>query len=218
MPELYSAAPAYLHGDATEREHYQEAVSARLLERRASIASALVELDAVSAPLARSAELLITALRSGAKVLVAGNGGSAAEAQHFAAELVGRFQRVRAPYAALALTTDSSILTAVANDFGYQHVFERQVLGLGHAGDILLIFSTSGESENVVRAAIAAHGRDMVVIAVTGEKASSVESWANVTVRVPGTEASAVQEIHMVVTHILCGIVESELAGSGDAQ
>src|SRR6266699_6414195 len=155
---------------------------------------------------------LIETLRSGHKVLVAGNGGSAAEAQHFAAELVGRFKRERSPYAVLALTTDTSILTAVANDYGYQDVFARQVLALGQPGDLLIAFSTSGESENLVRAAVAAQRCLMTVIAVTGDRPNRLERMADPAIRVPGVDTAIIQELHMVVTHILCDLVESELA------
>src|SRR5205807_8225589 len=161
---------------------------------------------------------LIETLRSGHKVLVAGNGGSAAEAQHFAAELVGRFKCERAPYAVLSLTTDTSILTAVANDYGYQDVFARQVLAFGQPGDMLVAFSTSGESENLIRAATAAQRCMMVVIAVTGDRSSRLERLADVTVRVPVVDTAVAQELHMIVTHILCDIAESELAtGKGNA-
>src|SRR6266487_5954937 len=156
---------------------------------------------------------LIETLRSGHKVLVAGNGGSAAEAQHFAAELVGRFKRERSPYAVLSLTTDTSILTAVANDYGYHDVFARQILAYGQPGDLLLAFSTSGESENLVCAATAAQRCRMAMIAITGDRQSRLESLANVTVRVPTVDTAITQELHMMVTHILCDIVESELMG-----
>jgi D-sedoheptulose 7-phosphate isomerase len=145
-------------------------------------------------------------------VLVAGNGGSAAEAQHFAAELVGRFKRERAPYAVLSLTTDTALLTAVANDYGYTDVFARQVRALGQPGDLLVAFSTSGESENLVRAATAARRHGMAVAAVTGGRPSRLERLADVTVRVPVVDTAVAQELHMAVTHILCDIVESELA------
>ncbi len=146
------------------------------------------------------------------KVLVAGNGGSAAEAQHFAAELVGRFKRERAPYAVLSLTTDTSILTAVANDYGYADVFARQVLAFGQSGDLLIAFSTSGESENLLRAAVAGHQSRMTVIAITGDRPNRLDRLADVTVRVPVVDTAVAQELHMIVTHILCDIAESELA------
>ena len=154
---------------------------------------------------------LIETLRSGHKVLIAGNGGSAAEAQHFAAELVGRFKRERSPYAVLSLTTDTSILTAIANDYGYQDIFARQILALGQPRDMLIVFSTSGESENLLYAATAARRCMMTIIAITGDQPNSLESLADVTVHVPSVDTAITQELHMVVTHILCDIVESEL-------
>lgn len=154
---------------------------------------------------------LVQTLRSGHKVLIAGNGGSAAEAQHFAAELVGRFKRERSPYAVLSLTTDTSILTAIANDYGYQNIFARQILALGQPEDMLIVFSTSGESENLLYAATAARRCMMTIIAITGDQPNSLESLADVTVHVPSVDTAITQELHMVVTHILCDIVESEL-------
>ena len=157
---------------------------------------------------------LIETLRSGHKVLVAGNGGSAAEAQHFAAELVGRFKRERSPYAVLSLTTDTSILTAIANDYGYQDIFARQVLALGQPGDMLIVFSTSGESENLLHAAAAARRCHMTIIAITGDKPNSLECLVDVAMHVPTVDTAITQELHMMVTHILCDIVESELMSS----
>ena len=191
---------------------YAGSVAAALASRRVVLHDAYARLAMRAAPLAAAAERLVRALRDGHKVLVAGNGGSAAEAQHFAAELVGRFKRERAPYAALALTTDSSILTAIANDYGYADVFARQVLGLGQPGDVLIAYSTSGESENLVRAAEAARSRQMAVIAVTGERHNRLERLADVAVRIPLTDTPVVQELQMAVTHILCDIAEAELA------
>ena len=157
---------------------------------------------------------LIETLRSGHKVLVAGNGGSAAEAQHFAAELVGRFKRERSPYAVLSLTTDTSILTAISNDYGYQDIFARQVLALGQSGDTLIIFSTSGESENLLRAATAARRRLMTIVAITGDQPNRLECMADMTMHVPSVDTALTQELHMMITHIICDIVESELMSS----
>lgn len=175
-------------------------------------------LDAALAQCIRRAALfsevaarLIETLCTGHKVLVAGNGGSAAEAQHFAAELVGRFKRERSPYAVLSLTTDTSILTAIANDYGYQNVFARQVLALGQPGDTLIVFSTSGESENLLCAAAAARRCLMTIIAITGDRPNRLERLADMTVRMPSVDTAITQELHMVATHILCDIVESEL-------
>ena len=147
-------------------------------------------------------------------MLVAGNGGSAAEAQHFAAELMGRFKHERMPYAVLSLTTDTATITAISNDYGYQDVFARQVRALGHPGDLLIAFSTSGESENLVRAAMVGQQCLMTVVAVTGDRPSRLEHRADITVRVPVVDTAATQELHMVVTHILCDVVEARLCAS----
>lgn len=207
-PDVVLTAPVSEVYDA-----YHAAIVGALSRRRATLSRAINTLALHAGPLAEAATLLVGALRKGRKALVAGNGGSAAEAQHFAAELVGRFKRERAPYAALAMTTDTAILTAVANDYGYAEVFARQVRGLGQPGDVLLAFSTSGESENLVQAALAAQKCDISVIAVTGERTSRLQALANVCVQAPLTDTATVQEMHMLVTHILCDLVERELAG-----
>lgn len=192
--------------------NYHDMITGVLACRRVLLDHALVQFAGRAQALAEVARLLVETLRSGHKVLVAGNGGSAAEAQHFAAELVGRFKRERVPYAVLSLTTDTSILTAVANDYGYAEVFARQVRGFGQPGDLLLLFSTSGESENLVHAAVAAQGCLMRVAALTGDRSNRLEQLADVTVRVPALDTAIAQELHMMVTHILCDIAESELA------
>ncbi len=183
-----------------------------LTDRRVVLEAALRRLADETAPLTDAAVLLVETLRSGHKVLVVGNGGSAAEAQHFAAELVGRFKRDRMPYAVISLATDTAILTAVANDYGYQEIFARQLRALGQPGDLLVAFSTSGESENVLRAAEAGRQCLIKVVAVTGERSSRLEALSDVTVRVPCTDTAAAQELHMVVTHILCDIAETYLS------
>ena len=194
--------------------NFNQSVLDALIWRRKFLDTALTTLMLRTAALAEVAALLVEAIHSGHKALVAGNGGSAAEAQHFAAELVGRFKRERLPYAVLSLTTDTSILTAIANDYGYQDVFARQVCAFGQPGDVFIAFSTSGESENLLRAAQAGHERSMSVVAITGDCPSSLESLADITVRVPVVDTALVQEMHMMVTHVLCDIVEAELATS----
>lgn len=202
----------------TQGSNYQDAIIDALNSRRMLFDIAFAQLATRTEILTEVAARLLETLRSGHKVLVAGNGGSAAEAQHFAAELVGRFKRNRAPYAVLSLTTDTSILTAVANDYGYHDVFSRQVLGLGQPGDLLIAFSTSGESENLVRAAEAAQQRQMTVVALTGDQPSRLERLTHLAVRVPAIDTAIAQELHMVVTHILCDIAETELAADeGDS-
>ncbi|MBV9707588.1 MAG: SIS domain-containing protein [Chloroflexi bacterium] len=191
---------------------YHATIVNALACRRSTLDVALSQLSTQAMVLTEVAILLVEALRTGHKVLAVGNGGAAAQAQHFAAELVGRFKRERAPYAVLSLTTDTSILTAIANDYSYQDVFERQVLALGRSGDLLLAFSTSGESENIIRAAKAAQRSLMAVIVLTSDRPNRLECLANVTVRVPVVDTALTQELHMVVIHILCDLVESELA------
>jgi D-sedoheptulose 7-phosphate isomerase len=194
----------------------RDAIAAALAGRRATLDASLAQLAARCGTLAGVAALLVETLRAGRKVLVAGNGGSAAEAQHFAAELVGRFRRERAPYAVLSLTTDTSILTAIANDYAYEDVFGRQVFALGRPGDLLLAFSTSGESENLLRAAMAARQQQLVVVALTGARPSRLGRLADLTVRVPVADPAEAQELHKIITHILCDLVESELAAGED--
>ncbi len=192
---------------------YQRAISEALVSRRQSLETAVDVLLSRLDTLTEAATSLVETLQSGHKALVAGNGGSAAEAQHFAAELVGRFKRERAPYAAIALTADSAIVTAIANDYGFQDVFARQVYALGQAGDLLIAFSTSGESENLVRAVRAGHQLSMRVSAVTGDKPNRLARLADVAVCIPGMDTATMQELHMMVTHILCDIAEKQLSG-----
>jgi len=210
LPETLSENTTH----ATHPNHltYRDIVVRTLLERRALLDVALARFAEQGEVLAELASRIVETLRSGHKVLVAGNGGSAAEAQHFAAELVGRFKRERDAYAVLALTTDTAILTAVANDYGYADVFARQVCAFGQANDLFLAFSTSGESENLVRAAQVGRERLMTVAAITGEHTSRLERLSNITVRVPQGDTPIVQELHMMSTHILCDIVETELS------
>jgi D-sedoheptulose 7-phosphate isomerase len=152
---------------------------------------------------------ILTALQSGGKLLLCGNGGSAADCQHIAAELTGRFTgRTRAAMAAIALTTDSSALTAIGNDFGFEEVFARQVEALGRAGDVLLAISTSGKSPNVLRAAERARGRGLVVVALTGPSAGPLGELAELTITAPGADTARIQELHMTVGHVLCELVE----------
>lgn len=197
---------------------YTVTVLDALANRRRALDTGLAEMAVRAGALAEVAARLVEALRAGHKVLVAGNGGSAAEAQHFAAELVGRFKRERAPYPVMSLTTDTSILTAVANDYGYADVFARQVSAFGQPGDLFVAFSTSGESENLVRACAAARQRGLCAVAVTGDRHGRLERAADLTLRMPLLETELIQELHMAVTHILCDIAERELMqGAGSA-
>jgi D-sedoheptulose 7-phosphate isomerase len=152
--------------------------------------------------------LVAQALGSGKKLLACGNGGSAAEAQHLVAELVGRFHAERRPLPAIALTTDSSILTAVTNDYGYREVFARQVQALASPGDALLLISTSGNSESVLAAAERGREIGTVNIALTGRSGGKVVSLADLTIRVPSDDTPRIQEVHLVIDHCVCEIVE----------
>ncbi|ARP84967.1 phosphoheptose isomerase [Bordetella genomosp. 9] len=172
--------------------------------------------DVLAEPLAVAVELLFGALANNAKILACGNGGSAADAQHFVAELVGRFERERLPLAAVALNTDTAILTAVGNDYGYDEVFERQVNALGQPGDALLAISTSGNSPNVVRAVQAAQARDMHVIALTGKGGGVIGELMtphDVHLCVPSDRTMRVQEAHIVLLHALCDGIDALLLG-----
>jgi D-sedoheptulose 7-phosphate isomerase len=163
----------------------------------------------------RAARIVADALAGGGQVLFCGNGGSAADAQHLAAELVGRLAKERPAYRAVALTTDSSVLTAVGNDYGYAEVFARQVQGLGRHGDVLVAISTSGRSENVLRAAAAAKQAGLAVIALLGPVHSPLDATADVALHVDGELAGLVQQGHITVGHAICMWVEARLAGTG---
>jgi len=161
-------------------------------------------LDAV----ARCAGLITAAHRTGGKVLVFGNGGSAADAQHFAAELVGRFERDRAGMAEVAPTTDSCVLTSVANDYGFARIFARQVEALGRAGDVAVAISTSGTSANVIEGLREAQARGLRTVAVTGRDGGALGALAEIHINVPHETTCRVQEVHMTLLHAICEIVE----------
>ena len=152
--------------------------------------------------------LVAEAVGRGKKLLACGNGGSAAEAQHLVAELVGRFHKERRPLPAIALTTDTSILTAVGNDYGYREVFARQVQALAAPGDALLLISTSGNSENILAAAERGRGLDTVNIALTGRSGGKLAALADVAIRVPSDDTQRIQEVHVLIDHCVCQIVE----------
>jgi D-sedoheptulose 7-phosphate isomerase len=156
-------------------------------------------------------ETCVAALRAGKKILFAGNGGSAADAQHWAGELVSRFYYDRPGLPAIALTTDSSILTAIGNDYGYDYVFARQVEALGQAGDVLVAISTSGRSKNIVRAVDAALERKMTVIGFTGAGGGELADRSSLCFRIPSAETPRIQEGHEFIGHLLCGLIEQEM-------
>jgi D-sedoheptulose 7-phosphate isomerase len=193
-------------------------VARRFAPRRDSIIGSCDEiaanfqaLKALAPEIERAAATLVEAVAAGGKVMFCGNGGSAADSQHLAAELTGRYLRDRPPVAAVALSTDTSALTAIGNDYGYQHVFERQVRALGRAGDVLVGISTSGNSPNVLLAAEAAKALGIVVVAMTGAGGGKLAAMADVALKVPSGVTNRIQEMHIAIGHLLCGFVEDSL-------
>jgi D-sedoheptulose 7-phosphate isomerase len=164
---------------------------------------------------AQAAEVVTRALRAGKKVLIAGNGGSAADAQHLATELMVRFYLDRAPLPALALATDASAATAIGNDLGFEQLFARQVLALGQPGDVFLGLSTSGRSPNILAAFRAARERRMIRVGFTGSNGDAMKELCDVLVRVPSETTPLIQQVHIAAGHIACEIVEAALAAKG---
>jgi D-sedoheptulose 7-phosphate isomerase len=205
--------------DGVESPAMMEALSARIGAQFAE--SAQLKLDsaaALAAPIARASVLLADTLKSGGKVLACGNGGSAADAQHFAAELINRFEIERAPLAAVALTTDSSTLTSIANDYAYEQVFSKQVLGIGRRGDALLAISTSGNSRNVIEAMHAAQELGLRVVALTGNgggRMAGLMAAHDAHICVPHKRTARIQEVHLLALHCLCDGIDFQLSRSG---
>jgi D-sedoheptulose 7-phosphate isomerase len=187
---------------------------ARFFSRSQQVLEAASADRALVATAAEIAALITRTLRHGGRLLIAGNGGSAADAQHIAAEFVGRFKMERSPLPAIALTTDTSVLTAVGNDYGFEQVFARQVVGLGRRGDCFLALSTSGRSPNVLNALTAARAHGIATIGLTGENGEAMRPTCDLLLSAPAVESDLVQQIHMVVAHAVCGIVERELFGA----
>ena len=184
-----------------------------------SIIKRCMESSASSAKLAELAPLIAAAgnkataaIAAGRKVMFCGNGGSAADSQHLATELAGKFRRQRQAWPALALTVNASTLTAVGNDFGYREVFARQIAGLGNKGDILIAISTSGNSDNVLQAARLARRMGIFVIGFTGMTGGKLARLSDIAIKVPARRTELVQEMHIIVGHIICGMVEDSLA------
>lgn len=188
------------------REHFEE-----------SIVTKQAAVDAISQSIAEAGELMSRALLNEGKILSCGNGGSAADSQHFSSELLNRFEMERPGLPAMALTTDSSTLTSISNDYAYEDIFSKQVRALGRPEDVLLGISTSGNSENVIRAIDAAHERGMKVVALTGRDGGRMAGHfadGDVEIRVPATRTARIQEVHLVVIHCLCDIIDTTLLGS----
>ncbi|SAL42090.1 phosphosugar isomerase [Caballeronia arvi] len=183
---------------------------------RDSAALKLEALDTLAVPIAAAVDTLFGVLANGNKILVCGNGGSAADAQRFAAQLIGRFERERPGLPAIALTTDTSILTAIGNDYAFEQIFSNQVRALGQAGDVLLAISTSGNSVNVLAAIQEAHEREMIVIALSGKGGgamSDVLAETDIHICVPSDRTARIQEVHLLIIHCLCDGIDAMLLG-----
>ena len=176
----------------------------------------LQSMDALAGPIAEAAERMVQCLKQDGKILACGNGGSAADSQHFSAELLNRFEMERPSLAAIALTCDTSTITSIANDYDYDQIFSKQVRGLGHANDVLLAISTSGNSRNVIAAIEAAHESDMTVVALTGRnggKMSEVLEAGDIHICVPANNTARIQEVHLLTLHCICDAIDCLLLG-----
>ena len=184
---------------------------------RASIATKQDSIDKLKSPIANAAELMAQSLEKQGKILTCGNGGSAADAQHFSSELLNRFERERPGLAAIALTTDSSTLTSIANDYDYDQIFSKQVLALGNQSDVLLAITTSGNSANVLTAISAAHQNNMSIIALSGKDGGKLPSLLqanDIEIRVPSHSTARIQEVHLLVLHCLCDLIDQQILDS----
>lgn len=181
-----------------------------------SIQTKITAADVLGPVIAQASEIMVRGLLEGRKILACGNGGSAADAQHFAAELINRYEMERPSLPAIALTTDTSAITSIANDYNYNEIFAKQIRGLGQAGDILLAISTSGNSGSVLQAIEAAHDRDMVVVALTGREGGAMAARLNshdVEIRVQAQVTARIQETHLLIIHCLCDLIDQQLFG-----
>lgn len=181
-----------------------------------SISTKQLAAELLAEPISRGAQIITQCFLNGGKVLSCGNGGSAGDAQHFSSEMLNRFEMERPGLPAVALTTDSSTVTSIANDYSYSQIFSKQVTALGHAGDVLLAISTSGNSENVNKAIDAAHERGMIVIALDGKSGGEMSaklSVNDVEIRVPAESTARIQEVHLLVIHCLCDLIDHQLLG-----
>ena len=201
-------ASSAIKGDAETTSQHQVAEVRRALHAGASVLNDTA--DRLASQVVEVAKILSTAIAGGHKILVCGNGGSAADSQHFAAELVGRYRCERAPLPALALTVDTSVLTSLGNDYGFDRVFARQVTALGSAGDVLLAISTSGNSQNVLAAVEAAHDIGIKTVGLLGMNESRISLEADVCLQAPATDTSLIQQAHIAILHVLCDFIEQQ--------
>ncbi len=206
----YNAAPpyperAFVDINARIQAHFRESIQTKI-----NAAEALAE------PIAQATTLIVNALLEGHKVLTCGNGGSAGDATHFSSELLNRFERERPPLPAIALTTDTSTLTSIANDYRYEEIFSKQIRALGQASDVLMAISTSGQSPNILRAIEAAHARGMCVVALTGKDGGPLATLlkeGDVEIRVPSHRTARIQETHLLIIHCLCDLIDNNILG-----
>ena len=183
----------------------------RSLERSIEVKRKILENEDIKKKILDAAKMMISTIKKGFKIIACGNGGSAADAQHIIAELQGKFYKNRKPLPAISLTVNTSVLTAVGNDFGFNEVFSRQVKGVGKEGDVLLAISTSGNSANVINAAIAAREIGMKVICLTGKSGGKLKEHCDILINVPDDDTPRIQEAHITIGHIICQIVEEEI-------
>ena len=181
------------------------------IAKTSDLLSKLVADEALLAEVEKIADGCMAAIRAGKTVLFAGNGGSAADAQHLAAEFVSRFAFDRAGLPAFSLVTDTSVMTAVGNDYGFEHLFSRQIQAVGVAGDVFVGISTSGQSPNILKALTEARGKGLVTVGFTGESGGKMLDLCDFCIRIPSRETPKIQEGHIVIGHILCGIIESSI-------
>ncbi len=187
------------------QQHFQDSINTKYMA-----------MEMLSPVIEQASESMVNALLNGAKVLSCGNGGSAGDAQHFSSEMLNRFERERPSLPAIALTTDSSTVTSIANDYSYNEIFSKQIRALGNSGDILLAISTSGNSANVVQAIQAAHDREMTVVALTGKDGGDMSSLylpEDIEIRVPSDVTARIQEVHLLAIHCLCDLIDWQLFG-----
>ena len=182
-----------------------------------SIDTKLAALDTLPPAIEQAGECMAQAIKNQKKILVCGNGGSAADAQHFSSELLNRFDKERPSLAAIALTTDASTLTSIANDYKYEEIFSKQIKGLGQAQDVLLVITTSGNSNNIINAVYAAQSKGMRVVALTGRdggELSRILRADDIELRVPGTNTARIQEVHILIIHCICELIDEILFGT----
>ncbi len=190
------------------RQHFQDSIQVKTQA-----------LETLTMPIAQAAENMTQALLAEHKILSCGNGGSAGDAQHFSSEMLNRFEMERPGLPAISLTTDTSTITSIANDYSFNEVFSKQVRALGQAGDVLLAISTSGRSENVIHAIKAAHDRNMTVVVLSGRDGGSISSLLteqDIEIRVPATSTARIQEVHILIIHCLCDLIDQQLLKQED--